>query len=258
MWRIEGGASRVYIMGAAPASATPWRSEYIEGLLSECAVFWNETPESGPDTIPLAIQYGVVTGRPLASWLDGQTLSRVERLAQVMDFDAAMLSAVRPWLACQLLQNRARERAGIPFSNGCDPVLSKLAEDRGMTVRHEFETLESLMKRLISLSLEAEAGYLNYYMDELQAAEGTEQTRHNRWADGDILEEDRTGRTTAARYPEFYSEMVIARNEDWIPRLEAALSSAGATFFLIGTGHLVGPENLIALARGRGWRPERV
>jgi len=257
LWRLEAGGASVHIMGSAPPGPEPWRSAVIEALVAEAEVFWSETPAAGPETVPLAIQYGVVTGRPLASWIDEKTLSRVEQLAQELDVAASMLSAVRPWLAWQLLQNAQRERAGIPFSNGCEPVLNGVAEERGVRICHEFPTIESVMQSFVQLSAEAEAGYLSYNLDELEAEPEVAATRRQRWELGDLEGEDALSERVAVLYPAFYDELVVARNRAWIGRVEEAVSE-GRAFLLIGTGHLVGPGNVVALLAERGLRFARL
>ena len=258
LWRLKTGARDIYIMGSAPPGPQPWRSAAIEALVAEAEVFWSETPAAGPDAVPLAIQYGVVAGRPLASWIDDVTLSRVERLAEKLDVAAPMLSAVRPWLACQLLQNAQRERDGIPFSNGCEPVLAGVAEAAGVAICHEFPTLEAVMQSFIELSPQAEADYLSYYLDELEAAPEVADARRLRWEAGDLEGEDSIAEKTTARYPVFYEELVITRNRRWIPRVEELAANGERAFLLIGTGHLVGPGNVVVLLAGRGLRLARV
>jgi uncharacterized protein YbaP (TraB family) len=230
----------------------------VAECLENADVFWNETPEAGPETIPQAIRYGVEAGRPLASWLDAGTLSRVEKLAETLDVPAQLLAAVRPWLACQLLQNAAREQAGIPFSNGVESVLANRARQLGIAVHHEFATLEEVMKSFVGLSSEAEIGYLSYYLDELEELPEACKARRARWARGDLALDERRAERTEARYPAFYEELVVSRNLRWVRRIEEVTASGKGAFLLIGTGHLVGPGNLIALLAERNLSSARL
>jgi uncharacterized protein YbaP (TraB family) len=52
--------------------------------------------------------------------------------------------------------------------------------------------------------------------------------------------------------------MVVARNRAWLPRVEELVRENARAFLLIGTGHLVGPGNLIDLLSERGFTPERI
>jgi uncharacterized protein len=52
-----------------------------------------------------------------------------------------------------------------------------------------------------------------------------------------------------------YNLMVAERNRAWMPTLTRYLDEGGA-FVNVGAGHLAGPEGLIALLRGRGYKVE--
>jgi len=49
-----------------------------------------------------------------------------------------------------------------------------------------------------------------------------------------------------------------ARNDAWLLRLDAARAAADDAFVLMGMGHLVGDEGVIALLRDSGHTVERV
>ena len=47
--------------------------------------------------------------------------------------------------------------------------------------------------------------------------------------------------------------MVTDRNLDWLPRIEDLLTGKKNAVVVVGTGHLVGQQGMIALLRRRGW-----
>ena len=52
--------------------------------------------------------------------------------------------------------------------------------------------------------------------------------------------------------------MIVDRNRDWIPRIRAMLEEIGWTFVLVGGGHLVGADSVLAMLRRAGMEPHRV
>jgi uncharacterized protein YbaP (TraB family) len=46
------------------------------------------------------------------------------------------------------------------------------------------------------------------------------------------------------------------RNRNWIPRIEGYLRS-GQTYFVVGAGHMGGPDGLLSLLRTRGYKIEQ-
>ena len=56
-----------------------------------------------------------------------------------------------------------------------------------------------------------------------------------------------------SRYPQIYQELLLDRNLNWLPRIEKKITDPGATFLLVGAGHLVGSGGLLDLLEKRGY-----
>jgi uncharacterized protein YbaP (TraB family) len=52
---------------------------------------------------------------------------------------------------------------------------------------------------------------------------------------------------------QFEQNLLIERNQRWIPVMEKAMNDK-ASFFAVGAGHLGGPEGVLELLRKRGYR----
>jgi uncharacterized protein YbaP (TraB family) len=72
--------------------------------------------------------------------------------------------------------------------------------------------------------------------------------------DGPSLEKFLVEETKAS--PEVYKVLFVERNRRWIPKIEACLDGARC-MIVVGAGHLVGADGLIALLRGRGYSVEQ-
>jgi len=62
---------------------------------------------------------------------------------------------------------------------------------------------------------------------------------------------------TEADIAQLEEEMVFARNEDWIPKLETILAD-GNVFVAVGADHLTGKRGVVALLEKRGYKLTRV
>jgi uncharacterized protein YbaP (TraB family) len=58
--------------------------------------------------------------------------------------------------------------------------------------------------------------------------------------------------------PQMYQRLLVARNRNWMPKLEALFSRSGHAFVVVGAAHLVGPDGLIALLQAKGYRVEQM
>jgi uncharacterized protein YbaP (TraB family) len=62
------------------------------------------------------------------------------------------------------------------------------------------------------------------------------------------------------QYPEMYARMNTARNDTWVPKLDALLKKPGTddTLVVVGTMHLLGPDGVIEKLKAKGYKVERV
>ena len=58
--------------------------------------------------------------------------------------------------------------------------------------------------------------------------------------------------------PQMYQRLLVARNRNWMPKLEALFNRSGRAFVVVGAAHLVGPDGLIALLQAKGYRVEQM
>lgn len=256
IWRLATGSTPIHIFGGAPGGPEPWEPGPLAEPLLRSPEFWSETPEPGPEVPGLAIQYGLQPGHPLETWLDRSTYERANRLAESLGVAAGVLSAVRPWLACQLLQNAAREAYRFPAENSADAVMLHLAQQNGIPVRHEFPTIEDVFATFAALPREAEVEYLCVYLDELEAGPAPALERQRLWSIGDLSLAKADARRLSTAYPAFYEHIVVTRNRAWIPRIQELVDSGAGAFIVVGQGHLIGPDNVLELLAGAGLKPE--
>ena len=58
--------------------------------------------------------------------------------------------------------------------------------------------------------------------------------------------------------PGMYHRLLVDRNKDWIPKIEALFSRKGRAFVVVGAAHLVGPDGLLALLKAKGYKIEQL
>lgn len=87
---------------------------------------------------------------------------------------------------------------------------------------------------------------------------GWEEQLRNAWKQGDIagVREDlaRLGKLN----PGAYVRLLDERNVKWIPKIKAGFNSGKPTSIVVGCGHMLGPNGLIALLRKQGYQFEQL
>jgi uncharacterized protein YbaP (TraB family) len=243
----------IHLFGGSRPTPERWSSPAVEAVVSTCSEFWNETPDMGPEVQALAVKYGVDPARPLATWLTEDDRARIDAAAAAKGANAAILAAVRPWLAAQILRMAADAHDGLSYENSPDAVLTKCANDAGLPIHSEFGAPEDTLRTFASMSPEAEVQYLRYTLYEIES--GIERvTQHAAaLARGDITPIADEAAMMRREWPALYEELAVARNRAWVPRIEALFGARTRAFVLVGSAHLVGDDGLLALLPGAGF-----
>ena len=58
--------------------------------------------------------------------------------------------------------------------------------------------------------------------------------------------------------PKLYRKLIVDRNRNWLPVIEAAQKTPKTRFYLVGVGHLVGPDGIIAALKKKGYKVDKL
>jgi hypothetical protein len=254
LWIIDRPPTLVRIFGGGPALAEPWSDPVIESLVAASDVFWCEVPKLEGDVQSLAIKYGVDPAAPLATWLSPDDLARVESAAGAVGQNPQLLAAVRPWLAAQILKMAQESQAGLKGEYSAEQHLESVATAAGIEIRSEFGSGElalppgeGVFAAFSSWPRQAEIERLRSVLDDIEAGPASIQDQADAWISHDLRLGDQFVQRYRRDYPALYEHFVVARNRAWIERIQTMLDEPATVFILMGTGHLVGPDGVLAL-----------
>jgi uncharacterized protein YbaP (TraB family) len=248
----------IHLFGGSRPTTTPWSSPAIEALAASREEFWNEAPVMGPEVQALAVTYGVDPARPLATWLSDEDGARLAAAAEANGANAALLAQLRPWLAAQVLRMAADAHDGLHAEYAAEAILTKRAADAGLPINSEFGTPEDTLASFASMPPEVEVQYLRWTLYEIES--GTERvTLHaEALARGDLTPIAEETAMMRREWPALYEHLVVKRNHAWLPRIDAMFAAHTRAFVVVGTGHLVGDDGLLALLPRAGFSVRKV
>jgi hypothetical protein len=58
--------------------------------------------------------------------------------------------------------------------------------------------------------------------------------------------------------PEMYQRLLVERNRNWLPKLEALFNRRGRALVIVGAAHLVGPDGLLQTLKSKGYTIEQL
>ena len=55
-------------------------------------------------------------------------------------------------------------------------------------------------------------------------------------------------------YPDLHNRLLIQRNKQWLEKIETLMQENKNVLFVVGAGHLVGPQSVVDLLRKKGYK----
>ena len=190
----------------------------------------------------------------LSERLDPETAKLLGLAAERAGLPLAGLERMRPWVVAVTLSVMELQRSGYQTGLGVDRMF--LDRARGTKQIVELESAEAQLRMLASLPEPLQDAMLR---DQLSRSEhftqGLEQITEA-WKAGDAERmEALVFRDQAS--PEFrpvYEKLFYERNARMAEALGKLLAQPRTWFVVVGAGHVVGPQGLVALLEGQGHR----
>lgn len=197
---------------------------------------------------------GIMTpGRSAAELLSAEQWRRAESLAAEAGVDLQAVAPLEPWFGAIVLYTSALLASGYDPALGVDQQIAGWAARDAKPVAG-LETLDEQLLLFKRLGAATQREMLLKTLEELVAMEADTDALVSQWRAGDLVELTRRLETDFRNYEELRGSIVVDRNRNWLPAIEALLSEDGASLVVVGTLHLVGPEGLPALLEERGFR----
>lgn len=258
LWEIRSRGKRVFLLAHTPPRAIAWKNERVERLLKECGHYWNETShKSDANVQDLIQQYGIDHNQTLASRLDGAQRARLSEAAKAVGVPEDSLSTFRPWLAGQTLEEALFSAPGFDKPNA-NNVLAAQATAQSIPVSSEFPTIDATVRWFANLPSAAEVQYLEYIIDEVLMGQDKGQQIYAQWNDGADTLASAWIAQMMRRYRQLYEAMVLARNEEWVPRVRTMLEAEKPAMIVVGFYHMVGPDRIQVQLAKAGFAVERI
>lgn len=151
-----------------------------------------------------------------------------------------------------MLVNVELQRLGMAES-GVDQFYSdKAVGDKKRLVA--LETPEEQLEFITKMGAGIEDEVILHSIEELgELADLMDQTKAA-WRQGDLKELEKVALDSWREdFPELYKELVVDRNNNWLPQIKKMLQSAESEFVLVGALHLSGDQGVLEQLRKAGY-----
>jgi uncharacterized protein YbaP (TraB family) len=143
-------------------------------------------------------------------------------------------------------------------SEGVDMFYAKMAKNQGKE-QGWLETPDEQLTFLAKLGGDDPNAIIEYTLKDIIKMPKMFAELHSTWLAGDMQGMADVGITPfKAEYPIIYQDLLVTRNNNWIPKIVNMLNDQPTELILVGALHLSGPDSVLAKLKAKGYKIEKL
>ena len=262
LWRVTDGNAELFIGGTVhllSQSDYPLPPEFekayqkADTLVLETDLGALATPEAQQQLMQRLLYNDGVT---LQAVLNEAAYTALRQYCKEKGIPLESLQAFKPPMVVITLMMMELQRLGLAES-GVDDFFNRKAQSEGKTLAG-LETLEQQMNALERMGQGHESELILSTLQEMRELSTVMQSMKAAWRKGDLESLVQIGITPMqTEYPLLYNDLLVKRNEAWLPQITRMLNSPERELILVGALHLAGREGILEQLRRRGYTVEK-
>jgi hypothetical protein len=258
LWKVTNDRGTLYLAGSVHILSKDYYplSPALEGAFANSSLLVEEVDFAdvlAPESQLLMLTRGMLPGgQSLDSVVSAETFAVVSRRLTELGMPIEPLKRFKPWALALTLLGLEWQQTGFDPSLGLDRHFYDRAVAEGKRVE-ALETIEFQISRFDGLTEEEQDRLLASTVRDLDTQKQSVVTLANAWRTGDAQTVERIVLDNLTREPRLYERLLVERNRNWLPRIEALVAGPGTAFVVVGAAHLIGPDGLLAMLRSQGY-----
>jgi uncharacterized protein YbaP (TraB family) len=257
IWKIERAGRSGWVVGSLHM-LTPEAYPLPDSMTRAFADADTLMEEADPDELASPGFAAMVLGRAL--YPEGQTLQDhvsadtfrlvVER-GTAAGMPVEMLRRMKPWMIATTLQALELQRGGFDPALGLDVHFHELAQ-QGAKRFVPLETGLEQLGYLENMGAGTEDAMVRENLESAQAEVNEVRKIAAAWRSGDAATLEQVMLGSMKDSPAIYQSLIVSRNRNWLPKIQTCLDTSRC-FIVVGAGHLVGTDGLLAMLKSAGY-----
>ena len=259
LWEVETPTNRVFLLGSLhllKSDAYP--------LAAEIDTAYRLSPKVIFETDIGAMEDPAVQARMLNMGLypEGQSLlqnisgdMRMALQKRITDMGLPMEAFVRfkPWFLAVTLTALELQQLGFSPAYGIDVHYYARARSDEKEIDF-FEAIDYQFDLFGNMSAEDQNAFLGQTLKDLEIAAEMADDMMRYWQKGQVDKLYSLLFKSFEDYPEIENRLLLQRNKDWVKKIETMLGEPENIFIVVGAGHLIGPQSVVALLKQKGYK----
>ena len=262
-WKATGKGGVVYLVGSVHLLSKDFYplNPAIEAAYKDADLLVEEVDMA--EMLAPAAQFGVLTRgmlpstTPLDKVISPATYALVVKRANDLGVPVEPFKLLKPWMVALMLVQVEWQKAGFDPELGMDKHFYDQAKADGKKTEG-LETADYQISRLDDMTLEQQEHLLSESLKDLDAETANMARLVESWRAGDAPGVERIVLSELKQEPLLYQRLLVERNRNWMPKIEALFARPRHALVVVGAAHLVGPDGLIAMLKAKGYTIEQM
>ncbi len=273
LWKVSDADNDLYLLGSFHMlrhSDYPLSKDVDAAFDDAEALVFELSPEEllSPQLGTAMGQAALRTdGTPLNSELPDTTIARLDawtaangKELKKMGASAEVFQMFEPWFVGMMISLTEMGKQGLDPEIGLDMHLIGRAK-KASKPTSGLEKGSEQIAVFDGMSKAEQLQFLNESLNDAVEAKAEIEKLHAAWRRGD---QDALWNGMAAdmrrEYPQLYRRINVARNDNWVPKLQRMLDdeTEDDTLVVVGALHLLGEDGVVEKLRAKGYKVERV
>ena len=263
IWRVSSPTGSVYLVGSvhlltkdyyplSPALDTAFKDSDL--LVEEADLGELESPAS---QFKLLTRGMLPADQSLDTVVSASTFALAAKRVNDLGMPIEPLKRFKPWMLALTLEQLEWQKAGFDATLGLDRHFYDRAKVDGKMTQG-LETVDYQLSLFDQMTRDEQDRMLAESLKDLDREQASVVLLTNAWKAGDAATVERIVLDDVKGDPLMYERLLVTRNRNWLPALDALLKRKGHAFIVVGAAHLVGPDGLLAMFKAKGYKVEQL
>ncbi|MBC8209528.1 MAG: TraB/GumN family protein [Gammaproteobacteria bacterium] len=259
VWLVEAGPNRLFLAGTIHllrASDFPLPASFESAYAQSTQLVFETDIDSTRQTAfqnQLIAAVSLPPERQISDFFSPQTLRKLETYLHSRQLTLKQFSHFKPSMLSMTLTLLELSKLGIG-SDGVDQYYYERARlDHKPTLA--LESVQQQIEFLASMGEGQEDQMIEQTLEDIKTLPVEFPLMIQSWRDGDSKQlETLFIEPMKSEFNAVYQQLLVERNQNWLPQINALLQTPDTEMVLVGCAHLIGEDGLVAQLRKAGLR----
>ena len=191
-------------------------------------------------------------GQNLLQNLDGPTQQSLEKKMNALGLPLEQFVRFKPWFLALTLASLELQRLGFNPNYGLDVHFFNKATADAKEIGF-LEPAEFQLNLLGKMVKRDQIAFLNQTLKDLEVVNELAADLVKFWKSGNANKLHELLFRSFKDYPAIHDRLLIQRNKKWVEEIEVLMRENKNILFVVGAGHLVGPQSVVDLLNKKGY-----